>query len=267
MRNIVLAMSVMFTTVYSTDLTITTGEESGNYYKMGTNLGKLIKAKKVLSSKGSMMNFDRLVKGEADIAIAQKDVFGYYISQHKDAKSKIDIVGNLGKECVYIVVKEDGKIDSDADLQKKGVKIATGREGSGTQITYKYMSQLENGFAKATTIAEGGMKAISKVLSGEIDASMYMLTPSIDNKIIKTVVNNDKLKFIPIKDWDLNDKLDGKSIYTFEKMVIKKGIFDDKVKTICTTASIFAKSSLDDKIMDKLADIVINHQSEIVGGK
>jgi TRAP-type uncharacterized transport system substrate-binding protein len=265
MKKTLLAMSVMFTTMYSTEIKVTTGEESGNYHEMGKRLAKLIKTKKVLPSKGSIMNFDRLLKGEADIAIAQKDVFGYYLSNHKGIKNKIEIVGDLEKECVYIVARKDGKVGSDSDLQKKGVKIATGREGSGSGITYKYMSHLEDGFAKATTIKEGGMKAISKVLSGEIDASMYLLTPSTENKIIKTVMNNDKLKFISVKDWDLNDKLNGKAIYTFEKMVTKKGFFNDKVKTICTTATVFARASLDDKIMDRVIDATINHQKEIVG--
>ena len=265
MKKILLAMSFVLTTIYASDITITTGEESGNYFKMGHNIAKLIGTKNVISSKGSIMNFDRLMSGKATIAIAQKDAFLYYIEKHKEAKSKIEVLGDLGKECVYIVAKKGGKVDSDADLQNKGVKIATGRLGSGSKITYEYMSKLEKGFAKATVIEEGGMKAISKVLSGEVDASMYMLTPSTENKIIKTVVNNDDLFFIPVKDWDLNDKFKGKPIYSFEKMVTKKGFFDDKVKTICTTASVFAINSLEDKIMDRLADAVINKRKTIMG--
>jgi hypothetical protein len=46
-------------------------------------------------------------------------------------------------------------------------------------------------------------------------------------------------------------------------MVTKKGFFNDKVKTICTTATIFAINSLEDKIMDRLADAVINKRKSI----
>ena len=266
MKKTILTISFLFTTtIYASAITITTGEESGNYFKMGHNLAKLIGTKSVTTSKGSVMNFDRLMSGEASIAIAQKDAFLYYLGKHKDAKGKIEVIGDLGKECVYIVAKKGGKLDDDSDLQQKGVKIATGRLGSGSKITYEYMSKLEKGFAKATVVQDGGMKAISKVLSGDVDASMYMLTPSTTNKIIKTVMNNDQLFFLPVKDWDLNDKFEGKPIYTFEKMITKKGFFNDKVKTICTSATIFAINSLDDTTMDRLADAVINNKNRIIG--
>ena len=142
MKKILLVIGFLFTTLYSTDITITTGEESGNYFKMGQNLAKFIGSKKVIPSKGSVMNFDRLMEGKAQIAIAQKDIFLYYLEKYKDAKKKIEAIGDLEKECVYIVAKKGGKLDDDSDLQQKGVKIATGRAGSGSKITYEYISML-----------------------------------------------------------------------------------------------------------------------------
>ena len=127
------------------------------------------------------------------------------------------------------------------------------------------MTQLETGFKKATAIPKGGTRALAKVISGKYDAYLTVITPSTKNKLFKSVLKNDQLKFIPIKDWDLNDKYEGKAIYTFDKIVLEKGIFDTTVETICTTASVFIRSDIDDDLAEGLAEMLVNNKNYILG--
>jgi len=246
-------------------LKITTGSKKGNYYKVGVRIASQFKGSQVLTSKGSIENLDRLMEGKADVAIAQKDAFRYYVTKHPEAEDKIDLVGDLYQECAFLVVNKDGKVKDDGDLQHEGVTIAVGRKGSGSQVTWDYMSILEPGFKKATSIPKGGNRVLAKVASGKYDAALMVMRPDPKLWLFKTVSNNDKLEFGDITDWDLNDKYEGKPIYTFEKVKTSDGFFGSKVKTICTQASVFIRSDLDDDIADDLSGLLLNHLNYLKG--
>jgi TRAP-type uncharacterized transport system substrate-binding protein len=245
---------------------ITTGSKKGLYYKEGIRIAGKIGAT-VETSKGSVQNLDRLMSNQAQIAIAQKDAYRWYTKKHPDASNKIDLIGDLGEECVFIVAKTDGKVDDDGDLQKDGVKIAVGKTGSGSQVSWDYMTMLEPKFKKATAIPKGGSRALAKVISGQYDAIMFVQAPKPDSWLMTTVNSNKDLKFIPVTDWDLNDKYNGKPVYTFKKVTTKKGFFGDSVKTICTTASVFVNDQIDEDKADDLADVLLKYRNYIIKGE
>jgi len=252
------------------DIKITTGSKKGSYFKYGKRLATSlnIPVDNVMTSRGSVQNLERLEKGEAQIAIAQKDAYKWYKDKHPE--TSIDLVADLKPECVFVVAKKDGKVNSDSDLQKDGIKIAVGKKGSGASVTWDYMGTLEKGFKKATPVPMGGSRALLKVESGQLDAMLVVFTPDITNKFFDKVLKNPNLKFITVNDWDLDDKLDGKSIYERTEVTVKpkKGLFSssETVNTICTTASVFINSQVDDDTVDDLADILLTKKNYILKG-
>jgi len=126
----------------------------------------------------------------------------------------------LKDECVHLVVNKKGKVKDDGDLQKEGTKVYVGKIGSGSYITWKYFTKLEPGFKKAAALPKAGSRALAKIADGKVDAYFIVLTPNLSNKLNRTVCNNDKLEFADVTDWDLNDKLDGKQIYTFKNVKV-----------------------------------------------
>ena len=276
MKKLVCILTLLFVFVFTSivlaeNVIITTGSKKGNYYKFGLRIAKLLESKgyatTVLNSKGSVENLDRLMNKKAHIAIVQKDALAWYRKNKPESESNIDTIGELRDECVFVVAREDGKVDSDSDLQESGVKIATGKIGSGSCVTWNYMCQLEKGFKKATSIPKGGTRAINKVLNKEYDAYLFVLTPDPENKLIKLIANNEELQFIPVKDWDLNDELDGKPVYKFETVVYQRGFFDKKVDTICTSAIVVASTDLSDDLLDDLSDILLEYKRYILQGE
>ena len=264
----IVGISAIFgASAFAAQYVITTGSPKGNYIKYGYRMAKIMGPKnfKVIPSKGSIENFERLSKNEAQIAIAQKDAYKWYSGKHETSFSS---VGDLKKECVFIVARDGSDIDSDSDLQKEGVKIAVGKPGSGTRVTWEYMGELEKGFKKATPIPASGTLALNKVLSGEYDAYMTVLTPDTKNRFIQMVNSKDDLKFIPVKDWDLNDKMkDGSQVYTFETVKYKDSFFGGKIDTICTTASVFVRDDLDENVKEKISDTIFNNLNYILKGE
>ncbi len=140
---ILLLVATLALSLQASAYTITTGGKSGAYFKVGNNLAKLVKGGKVLESKGSVENLERLVSGEADIGIVQLDAYAWYLSKHPKASAKIEIMGDLFKECIHIAVNKNGKVQDEDDLQSEGATIAIGPQGSGTAVSWDYMMKLE----------------------------------------------------------------------------------------------------------------------------
>ena len=245
-----------------------TGSKKGVYAKYGMRISKLVPNITVVFSKGSVENLEGLMKNLAQFAIVQKDAYRWYSKKNPGAENKITEIGGLGKECVFLIVNKNGKVKEDSDLQEDGIKIAVGRPGSGSMVTWQYMGALENGFKKATSIPIGGARALSKLTSGSVDAVLFVQSPDTDSWLFRTVNGNDNLEFGNITDWDLNDKLNGKPVYTFEKITTKKGFFGDSVKTICTQTEILVNDHVDEDTIDNLSDAILNHKNYILkGGK
>lgn len=263
MRKIVLLLVIGVVSLFANDI-ISTGKKSGSYYPMGIKISKLVGGLMVEKSKGSTMNLEKVAKGEAAFGIVQKDDFAHFLKTNPEAP--IELIGDLKQECLYVVGSSSGKVDSDSDIQSKGIKVAIGKKGSGTQATWRYMKQLESGFGKATGVPKGGLRALAGITSGLYDVALFMQTPSTNNKLVKTVLQNKDLKFIPVTDWDLNDKLpSGKPVYKHEKIDLKSNFFNDtELKTICTTASVIANTNTDEDLIDDVIGALLDNKNYIV---
>jgi len=263
MRRIALLVAFMLTSLMATNIVVTTGKKEGSYYAIGKKIAKQFPNSSVMSSKGSIENVERIVKGYANVALVQKDALRYYLTNHPADADKIEYIGDLYNECVFLVAKSGGKVADDSDLQDAGIKVAVGAKGSGTAVTWKYMSQLEPNFKKATPVPYGGKRALAKVASGSVDAALFTTKPDYRKWLFKRVNANESLHFAPIKDWDLNDKFQGKPIYSFEEVKVRDSFFGGTVDTICTTATVIASTELSEEQLDQLSDIVLNFKNYI----
>lgn len=245
---------------------ISTGKSTGSYYKMGHKLSTFVEGSKVIKSKGSTQNLKRLMSGEAQYGIVQKDDYQAFIKKNPAAAEQVELAGDLKMECLYAVASTKSGITSDSQMQSKGVNIAYGKNGSGSQATWKYMSELEPKFKNAPPHPKGGSRALAGVASGKYDVALFMQTPSTGNKLVKTVLGNKSLHFVNVTDWDLNDKLpSGDPVYTHEKIDVASGFLNDtEIKTICTTASVAFNVNADEDEIDSVIDAILNNKNYIL---
>jgi len=269
MKKIMLIFVTFVTMLSAEGYVLGTGSKKGEYYKHGIRLATSTDVKiNIAKSRGSLENLKKIMSGEFQMGFAQKDVYNWFRKKNPEVESKIDLLIDIREECVFAVARKDSKIDSDSDLQSDGVKIGVGKNGSGSQITWENMKMLEPGFKKAIASPFGGSRGLAKVQSGQLDALLFVMSPNLNNKMISRITHNAELRFIPITDWDLNDKLpSGKQVYNFKKVTVKHGTFmDDTVKTICTTESLFVSTDMDEDDVDEIIDAVMSKKKFIVNG-
>ena len=237
--------------------------------KVGKDAAGVYKAKN-LNSAGSMENLDNLISGKAQVGFVFADSYKLKLSQDPRA-SKLKILGVLNKGCLYAAVKKGGKISDDGDLEKAGVKVDIGPDGAGANTTWKYLGQFDNDFKKPETVELGGgdPASLNALEYGQIDATLSMQAPSVNNQLVLDVLSNKNLKFLPITDGDFTDKLpDGKPIYTKEKLLLKENTFsNDMLETICTDVLVLGGESLNDSDYKLVSALIYRNKNEIIGAK
>jgi len=252
---------------------ISTGGKKYNYYKVGGKLKGLLpdpNKVKVITSKGSKENLDRLMAGEADIGFVQLDALAWFIDKNPDAESTLALRGSLYKECVHLVINPKGKVTDEDHLQtKENVTIGVDVKGSGTAITYDYMLQLEKKYKNAKVENIGGLQALSTLatLGGGLDAMIFVSKPSAKGKLQRTVASNDSLDFIDLDDGNLDStyKPLGRPIYEFETIEVEDKFIGGTVTVPCVEAGVVTRKDADTGLIESLSDILLNYKSTLLG--
>ena len=256
------------------DITITTGQQGLTYNAVyGVNLASALSEygykSTVVPSKGSLDNLDKVASGEAQIGFTQADAFQFWRSRHGNEAQKVDIIGELGDECVFVAVKDGGKVGSESDL-KEGIKIAVGEPASGSYASWQYLQSLEKDYAKVETYAKGGVRSLAKVTPGEYDAFLWVSAPDRTNKFLESVNQKGSgLTMISMNGWSVDDKLpNGKAVYELKKAVTESGwLSDSKVKVPCTKTLVVANTDAGDDMLETASTVLLKNLSRVLGSK
>ncbi|MDS4058903.1 MAG: TAXI family TRAP transporter solute-binding subunit [Candidatus Contendobacter sp.] len=263
-------------------IVISTGKSGGGYYTIGERLKSVLAEQdqpaQVLTSAGSIENLTRLDDPQSPVSVGltQADALKYYLKDHPGFADRFIGLGEIGKECVFIVTGKDSDIHSDSDLQQKGRNwlIAVQSPNSGVAVTWEYMTVLEPAFKNTAPAFVDGAEALLQIKSGgkasKIQAAMVVQKPMAKSTEMQVVLENPKdFRLVPVKDWDLNDKLpDGSAVYTFENITVaeKKWGFDTTVDTICTRGLMLAnKTKLTADQRTRLSKVMLLAAGRIVG--
>jgi TRAP-type uncharacterized transport system substrate-binding protein len=262
-------------------IVISTGKSGGGYNTIGERLKTVLAEQdqpaQVLASAGSLENLSRLddPQSPVNVGLTQADALKYYLKDHPDFADRFISLGEIGRECVFVVTGKDSDIRTDSDLQKpKGKLIAVQSPNSGVAVTWEYMTMLEPAFKNTAPAFVDGAEALLQIKSGgqasQIQAAMVVQKPMAKSTEMQVVLENPRdFRLVPVKDWDLNDKLpDGSAVYTFENVTVaeKKWGFDTTVDTICTRGLMLAnKTKLTADQRTRLARIMLLAASRVVG--
>lgn len=258
--------------VVAETVSITTGVKGGSYHGVfGVNLATVLreygKATEVKTSKGSIQNAERVASGEAMIGFAQADAYAAWLSKHPEQAGNTEIIGALGKECIYVAVREGGPIGDEDDIGKD-TKIAVQKKGSGSAESWGYMQQLEDDYAEASTHFTGGARALSQLKTSRLDAVLWVTTPdNLNHKYLRMVqAQGSGLKLIDVDDYSLNNKLpNGQQVYEFSTVEIEKGFMADSIETPCTDVLVIANTGMDEEMLETVAEILAMNTGRITG--
>lgn len=157
---------------------IATGSSSGTYIVFGRDIKKMADKKillKVLETKGSKDNFDRLLDGAngVNFAIVQYDVLQSEDKSKLFRKNKsedIKMIFPLYAEEIHILARKDSEIKTFKDLE--GKRVAIGEKNSGTWISMENLKKKMG--VKWTGVEKGFDDGLKDLTAGKVDALIYV---------------------------------------------------------------------------------------------
>ena len=241
-----------------TNLTFTTGGETGTYYGFGNvianKVGDLTSTSvKAIASSGSAANIKSMAKGDAQLGFVQSDVMVYaYKGERTFAEGAVtgfSTVANLYMEQVQIVTV-DPEIKTVEDLA--GKKVSVGASGSGVYFNaVDVLSAFGIGdlndkgeFTKIEATYQNFSDSAEALKDGQIDAAFVVA--GAPTTAITDLASGREISLVSLDDEHIN-KLIAESPY-YSKTTIAKDVYNtaEDTTTVAVGAVVIARDDVSD---------------------
>lgn len=170
---------------------IATGAKNGAYYSFAHQYARLLASDgivlEVVSTAGSVENFQLLKKGEVSLALVQSG------SASPEDKQRLQSLGGLFLEPLWIVSRAQKPIKQFSKL--KGRRLAVGAAGSGTYLLATQLLAATGATEANTTFVRGdSAQAMAALSQGTIDAAFFVASPM--SPFIRSLLERPAIEFV-----------------------------------------------------------------------
>ncbi|WP_415949306.1 TAXI family TRAP transporter solute-binding subunit [Streptomyces sp. KLOTTS4A1] len=218
------------------------------------------------TSKGSKENVERVADGRADITIAAADA----VQQYKDSEAPgADVLrgcARLYDDYVHLVVAADSGIEKAADLRDK--RVVVGPEGSGVRIIADRVLQAA-GLDPAGDLQPLGVAsqdADDLLERGEVDA--FFWSGGLPTPFVEKLSERMEISLVPLGDVieALHARPGSAGYYRASVMpadAYPRAQRGHTVDTIAVANLLVAADRVDDRLIEWLTRVVIDHRDSI----
>lgn len=262
MRMLVLAAALLCSaplTAHAADtLRVCTAGTKGNYFAFAALMQRTLQgsiAVEPVATEGSWDNLARIKRGECDAAIVQSDADFVYRTSNAGGNLPLQRVGVLFTETANMVCNARLDITDLGDLITKKPKVAIGKVGSGSWVTWNGLVAADriNGSDEYTAIptdTASGALALTQVVDGtEVGCMFWTMSANSDfiGQVQQVADSGKVLNFVALKDRHFNDTVDarGNSVYTpVQAQYVPDGFFSSgKLDTMAVQAVFYANTT------------------------
>ena len=251
---------------------ISTGLEGGGYWSAGERLRAVAEGLdfevRVEASQGSLNNLQRLLDpaDEVNLALAQADALQYHLDKNPGSGAALEVLENIGQECVFILSGSSSSIRTDADLHAGGSRLGISSPDSGIAVTWEYMKTLTPELANTTVVYTDTSEAMVTLNAQDrlVDAVMLVHRPKAhSSEVDRAMANLAEYNFVKMRDPRLSAALpSGDAVYQALDLAMPRGGGEGRhlVKTICVKGLLLAnRDKLSTEQRGKLTDVVNYH--------
>jgi TRAP transporter TAXI family solute receptor len=174
-------------------IVITTGGESGAYYKFAQRYQEILQRDgiklEIKPSAGSTQNLARLrgATPEASVAFVQGGT-----TEPEDSNNILSL-GRMFYEPLWVFHRLPNEIDQLVQLQ--GRRIVVGPAGSGTRhLAVRLLAASKVNASNATLMETPGKAAAEALIAGEVDAAFFVSAP--DTEIVQQLLRTPKIRLV-----------------------------------------------------------------------
>jgi TRAP-type uncharacterized transport system substrate-binding protein len=259
-------------------IVFSSGVTGGGYWSAATRLqavaAKMELEVQVEESPGSLHNLARLLDGgdPTSLVLAQADALRQYLNEHPGLSDTIEILENIGQECVFILTGGDSAIQTDKDLQQgQNYTLAISSPDSGTAVTYAFMATVVPELADISVLytdTSAAVNGLNAAAGSEVDAVMLVHRPKEYSPEVDLALRNpDQFRFVRVTDARFKSELpNGEAVYKALKLAVPVPDSEERrmVATICVKGLLVAnKEKLSRDQRGKLEELVNVHWMEV----
>ena len=254
-------------------LVISSGGEGGGYWSAAARLQAVVQGlgagAENLPSTGSLANLEAMTDSASpvNLAFAQADALQYFLYDKPGARSRIDVLENIGQECVFIITAAGSAAKTDEDLQgADNYRLGIGSHTSGVAVTFNYMSRLVPEFSEVEVVYGDTRSAVEQLgtPAATVDAVMVVHRPREHSPELDLALRNaERYQVLAIGDKRLTKTPDdGREVYRAMNLAIPVG--EDappaRVDTICVKGLLVAnREKLSEGQQNLMTDVVNSH--------
>jgi len=240
--------------------------QPGSYFYETAEIYKKYLAKQgieleIIQSKGAAENLALLNEAKVDLALAHGG-----LTTKKESPDLVSL-GSISYEPLWVFQRKGSKAVTDLS-QLKGMKVATGVEGTGVEVIAKILFTAEGINKGNTTILHMDMKeAAERLTKGDIDAAVFMDPP--ENERIREFFSSNVINEVSLQD---SEALRRRFRYLHVIKIPPSGIDleleqpHSELLTIAPTAYLAANKKLDAALQYLLLSVIdeVHHEPTLI---
>jgi hypothetical protein len=148
----------------------------------------------------------RIAADPRSIGFVQRDLYVQYLRDHADSDARFEFYGNV-PVCLMAVVRRGSQIQTYGDLVRARTNRATtldvGPATGQLAATFETLREMDPSLATLQLEHRAGARALSRVVTGETDAALFLVLAPYTNALVTEMIDNDALDLVPFFSEDI----------------------------------------------------------------
>jgi len=206
----------------------------------------------------------RIAADPRSIGFVQRDLYVQYLRDHADSDTRFEFYGSV-PVCLMAVVRRGSQIQTYGDLVRVRTNRATtldvGPATGQLAATFETLREMDPSLATLQLEHRAGARALSRVVTGETDAALFLVLAPYTNALVTDMIDSDALDLVPFFSEDIVSGALRRSLpYTLREIRLgNPGWFSSgrPYHTTCTSVGAVVNANADAMLSEKVAQALI----------
>jgi hypothetical protein len=148
----------------------------------------------------------RVAADPRSIGLVQRDLYVQYLRDNAASDTRFEFYGNI-PVCLMAVVRRGSQIQTYGDLVRarstRSTTLDVGPAKGQLAATFETLREIDPSLANLQVEHRAGARALSRVVTGETDAALFLVLAPYTNALVTDMIGSDALDLVPFFSEDI----------------------------------------------------------------
>lgn len=210
----------------------------------------------------------RIAADPHNIGLVQRDLYVQYLRDHAASDTRFEFYGNI-PVCLMAVVRRGSQVQTYGDLVRvrtdRPTTLDVGPATGQLAATFETLREMDPALANLQLEHRAGARALSRVVSGETDAALFLVMAPYTNALVTDMIESDALDLVPFFSEDIvSGALRRKLPYMLRQIALGNPGWLSSGRpyhTTCTALGAVVNAQADPTLSEKVAQALLQDAS------